>query len=123
MTSSPISPFPLVIACFKRPFSYLRTILRPSSFHDKTPIFSARNLAAGTVRQLDSNVAKDRKLAYKVFELVKLGDTPESEMPSIADSCKYLAEQGFDVVEHQVVNRDNVEEYMATFQPEEYKYL
>lgn len=83
---------------------------------------NARNLAAGTVRQLDSNVAKERKLAYKVFELVKLGDTPESEMPSIADSFKYLAEQGFDVVEHQVVNRDNVEEYMATFQPEEYKY-
>lgn len=83
---------------------------------------NARNLAAGTVRQLDSNVAKERKLAYKVFELVKLGDMPESEMPSIADSFKYLAEQGFDVVEHQVVNRDNVEEYMATFQPEEYKY-
>lgn len=83
---------------------------------------NARNLAAGTVRQLDSNVAKERKLAYKVFELVKLGDTPESEMPSIADSFKYLAEQGFDVVEHQVVNRDNVEEYMETFQPEEYKY-
>lgn len=83
---------------------------------------NARNLAAGTVRQLDSNVAKERKLAYKVFELVKLGDTPESEMPSIADSFKYLAEQGFDVVEHQVVNRDNVEEYMATFQPKEYKY-
>lgn len=83
---------------------------------------NARNLAAGTVRQLDSNVAKDRKLAYKVFELVKLGDTPELEMPSIADSFKYLAEQGFDVVEHQVVNRDNVEEYMTTFHPEEYKY-
>lgn len=83
---------------------------------------NARNLAAGTVRQLDSNVAKDRKLAYKVFELVNLGDTPESEMPSIADSFKYLAEQGFDVVEYQVVSRDNVEEYMATFQPEEYKY-
>lgn len=83
---------------------------------------NARNLAAGTVRQLDSNVAKERKLAYKVFELVKLGDTPESEMPSIADSFEYLAEQWFDVVEHQVVNRDNVEEYMETFQPEEYKY-
>lgn len=83
---------------------------------------NARNLAAGTVRQLDSNVVKERKLAYKVFELVKLGGTPESEMPSIADSFKYLTEQGFDVVEHQVVNRDNVEEYMTTFQPEEYKY-
>lgn len=83
---------------------------------------NARNLAAGTVRQLDSNVAKERKLAYKVFELVKLGDTPESEMLSIADSFKYLTEQGFDVVEHHVVNRDNVEEHMATFQPEEYKY-
>lgn len=83
---------------------------------------NARNLAAGTVRQLDSNVAKERKLAYKVFELVKLGDTPEEEMSSIADSFKYLAEQGFDVVEHQIVNRDNVEEYIEKFDPEAYEY-
>ena len=43
-------------------------------------------------------------------------------MPSIADSFKYLAEQGFDVVEHQIVNRDNVEEYIEKFDPEAYEY-
>lgn len=83
---------------------------------------NARNLAAGTIRQLDANVAKERKLAYKAFELVKIDGVSEEEMPSIADSFKYLAEQGFDVVEHQIVNRDNVEEYIEKFDPETYEY-
>lgn len=83
---------------------------------------NARNLAAGTIRQLDANVAKERKLAYKAFELVKIDGVSEEEMPSIADSFKYLAEQGFDVVEHQIVNRDNVEEYIEKFDPEAYEY-
>ena len=83
---------------------------------------NARNLAAGTIRQLDANVAKERKLAYKAFELVKIDGVSEEEMPSIADSFKYLAEQGFDVVEHQIVDRDNVEEYIEKFDPEAYEY-
>lgn len=83
---------------------------------------NARNLAAGTIRQLDANVAKERKLAYKAFELVKIDGVSDEEMPSIADSFKYLAEQGFDVVEHQIVNRDNVEEYIEKFDPEAYEY-
>lgn len=83
---------------------------------------NARNLAAGTIRQLDANVAKERKLAYKAFELVKIDGVSEEEMPSIADSFKYLAEQGFDVVEHQIVDRDNVEEYIEKFDPETYEY-
>lgn len=83
---------------------------------------SARNLAAGTIRQLDVNVAKKRKLAYKAFELVKIDGVSDEEMPSIADSFKYLAEQGFDVVEHQIIDRNNVEEYIEKFDPEEYEY-
>lgn len=83
---------------------------------------SARNLAAGTIRQLDANVAKKRKLAYKAFELVKIDGVSDEEMPSIADSFKYLAEQGFDVVEHQIIDRNNVEEYIEKFDPEEYEY-
>ena len=83
---------------------------------------NARNLAAGTIRQLDANVAKERKLAYKAFELVKIDGVSDEKMPSIADSFKYLAEQGFDVVEHQIVDRDNVEEYIEKFDPETYEY-
>lgn len=83
---------------------------------------NARNLATGTVRQLDANIAKERKLAYKAFELVKIDGVSDEEMPSIADSFEYLAVQGFDVVEHQIVDRDNVEEYIEKFDPEEYEY-
>ena len=83
---------------------------------------NARNLATGTVRQLDANVAKERKLAYKAFELVKIDGVSDDEMPSIADSFEYLAVQGFDVVEHQIVDRDNVEEYIEKFDPETYEY-
>lgn len=83
---------------------------------------SPRNLAAGTVRQLGSNIARERSLMFKAFELVKLGDKSESEMPNIADSFEYLAQQGFDVVEHEAVDRDNVEEYISEFNPEEYEY-
>lgn len=83
---------------------------------------NARNLATGTVRQLDANIAKERKLAYKAFELVKIDGVSDEEMPSIADSFEYLAVQGFDVVEHQIVDRDNVEEYIEKFDPETYEY-
>ena len=85
-----------------------------------------RNLAAGTVRQLDSNIIKDRKIMFKAFELVQDDNYNHPEIAEriydIGESFDFLAECGFDVVEHDVVTRETVEEMIEKFNPEEYKY-
>lgn len=90
---------------------------RINSYLD-TPYKHPRNLAAGSVRQLDSNVLKDRELTFKAFELVQDDLYKESQNNSIlreqimniSESFDYLAKCGFNVVEHEYVIKDNVEE-------------
>lgn len=69
------------------------------------PYSHPRNLAAGSVRCLDTNIAKLRYLEYKVFELIQTADVNMN----ISDSYTYLQELGFDVVEHKTVASDNYE--------------
>lgn len=93
-----------------------------------TPYKHPRNLAAGSVRQLDSNILKDRELTFKAFELVQDDLYAESQinaylcdqLMNISDSFKYLEEIGFDVVEHEYVTKDNVEELIQKYIPENY---
>lgn len=84
-----------------------------------------RNLASGTVRQLDSNIAKERRLTFKAFELDQediLSDKNKREqLMTIEESFDYLKECGFNVVEHVLVNKDNVEEMIKTFDPKVYE--
>ena len=88
------------------------------------PYKHPRNLAAGTVRQLDSNVAKSRNIIFKAFELVQddLYDNPvtREQVMNIGETFKYLEELGFDVVEHEAVTQDNVEDFIQKFNPENY---
>lgn len=94
------------------------------------PYKHPRNLASGSVRQLDSNVLKDRELTFKAFELVqddlynKLKKTLflEEQLLDINDSFAYLEECGFDVVEHEYVTKDNVEELIKKYIPENYDF-
>lgn len=85
-----------------------------------------RNLAAGTVRQLDSNIVKDRKIMFKAFELVQDDNYnhPESaeKIYDIGESFDLLAECGFDVVEHDVVTKNNVDAMIEKFDPDQYAY-
>lgn len=84
-----------------------------------------RNLAAGSVRQLDANVTKGRNIMFKAFELVQddiYNEKKYEQLMDIKESFDYLIECGFDVVEHEIVTSDNVEEVINKFIPEEYEY-
>ena len=81
------------------------------------PYTHPRNLAAGTVRQLDSSVARQRNIQFKAFELVQ--DDLEEHM-DIEKTFDFLKSLGFDVVEHEIVTKDNFEEVIQKFNPENY---
>ena len=76
-----------------------------------------RNLAAGTVRQLDSSVAKQRNIQFKAFELVQ--DDMDRQL-NIYNSFTFLKCLGFDVVEHEIVTKQNFEEIIQKFDPTDY---
>lgn len=90
------------------------------------PYMHPRNLAAGTVRQLNSSILYDRELTFKAFELVQDKIYNDNELVdhvlNISDSFEYLAECGFDVVEHEFVTEDNVENLIEKYKPENYEY-
>lgn len=85
-----------------------------------------RNLAAGTVRQLDYNIVKDRKIMFKAFELVQDDNYNHPEVAEkiydIGESFDFLSECGFDVVEHDIVTRDTVDTMIEKFNPDQYAY-
>ena len=83
------------------------------------PYSHPRNLAAGSVRCLDTNIAKERYLEYKVFELVSI----DGGHLDVADSFKELAVLGFDVVESAIVTNNNYLEIDEKFfNPENYGF-
>lgn len=90
------------------------------------PYKNPRNLASGTVRQLDSSIAKKRKLSYKAFELDQneyyKDKTMWEQIITVEESFKYLEECGFNVVEHILVNKDNVEQMIESFNPQNYEF-
>lgn len=89
------------------------------------PYKNPRNLASGTVRQLDSNIAKERRLTFKAFELdqedILIDKNKREQLMTIEESFDYLKKCGFNVVEHVLVNKDNVEEMIKTFDPKVYE--
>lgn len=76
---------------------------------------AARNLAAGSIRQLDPMVTKSRKLSFIPFKLISPARTTKSE------DLKWLASLGFDVVEN-INAASNLKEVIKQFAPEKYDY-
>lgn len=67
-----------------------------------------RNLASATLTALDNNLLKDRHITFNAFELVDI-DEP-SLNKAFSQSLDFLKEQGFGVVEHEVVQISNLKE-------------
>lgn len=83
------------------------------------PYSHPRNLAAGSLRQLDTNITKQRNLSYVVFECVS--DLYDGDMlfDSKWDELGYLDHLGFETVGRCTGNIDDCTEGM---QPEWYQY-
>lgn len=83
------------------------------------PYSHPRNLAAGSIRNLDTNITKSRKLSYVVFECV----TDLNDIDGLCNSkyleLKWLEQIGFEVVRCHIGNVDNCVEAML---PNLYQY-
>lgn len=91
------------------------------------PYSHPRNLAAGSLRCLDTNVSKDRHLEYIAFELVDASgsgiNNDNIAKADLIDTYEFLKTMGFDVVPHHMVDVNNYEDIDADlFSPEEYEY-
>lgn len=75
------------------------------------PYKNPRNLCAGSVRQLDPNEVKKRKVHFVAFAM-GTEDRPYVYRKSQLDA---LATFGFDVVEHVLVDGDSLEEQVEAF--------
>ena len=78
-----------------------------------------RNLAAGSLRNLDTNITRDRKLSYIVFECVSDLDDVDGLMHSKWLELKWLKQIGFEVVG---ACRGSVDDCFEAMQPEYCKY-
>lgn len=80
------------------------------------PYSHPRNLAAGTLRNLDLNIVKERNLSFVVFELVTPTFTHKLE------GLKALEDMGFECVGRCVSKNNKLEDCVEGMQPEWYSY-
>lgn len=78
-----------------------------------------RNLAAGSLRNLDTNITRDRNLSYVVFECVSDLDDVDGIINSKWLELKWLKQTGFEIVG---ACRGSVEDCYEAMQPEFCKY-
>lgn len=72
-----------------------------------------RNLCSGSVRQLNNEITAKRNVKFYAFTLVKAEEVDFHN--SRAYQLDWLADQGFEVVEHYPVTADELEERVAYF--------
>jgi DNA ligase (NAD+) len=75
------------------------------------PYSSPRNLAAGSVRQLDANITKERNLIFIAFGIVKC----DNEIFYKNLQFEFLRGQGFEVVFHHIIDRSVIIETVELF--------
>ncbi len=83
------------------------------------PYSHPRNLAAGSLRNLDTNITKQRKLSYVVFECVSALNDEKGLTDSKWLELQLLKKMGFEVVG---ACTGNVDDCVEAMQPEYYEY-
>ncbi len=73
-----------------------------------------RNLCSGSVRQLNNEITAKRNVCFFAFALVKAEDA--RLQTSIMEQFQFMEEQGFAVVEHYLVNAEDILERIAFFE-------
>ena len=72
-----------------------------------------RNLCSGSVRQLNNKITAERNVRFYAFNLVSAEGTDLDN--SMMKQFEFLKEQGFDVVEHYLVNESDILERIQYF--------
>lgn len=72
---------------------------------------NARNLASGTVRQLNSKITKERNVRFVVFTVVEGFDGEKTKSAKL----NRAAQLGFETVDRTIVNKDTVERAVEEF--------
>ena len=72
-----------------------------------------RNLCSGSVRQLNNRITKERNVHFFAFNLVDGEDVDFKN--SFSYELDWLEQQGFDVVEHYLIDADKLPERVAKF--------
>lgn len=77
-----------------------------------------RNLCSGSVRQLNNQITAERNVRFYAFSLVQAQENGEEAdfQNSREKQYEFLAKQGFDVVQHTRVNKDNIIEAVADYE-------
>lgn len=78
-----------------------------------------RNLAAGSLRNLDTNITKERNLSYVVFECVSDLNDENGKYDSKWDELSYLDILGFETVDRCI---GEVNACVEEMKPEKYQY-
>ncbi len=72
-----------------------------------------RNLCSGSVRQLNNEITAQRNVRLAAFALIRADGVDFHN--SRAEQFKWLANQGFEVVEHRIVNGDSIPRAVEDF--------
>lgn len=81
--------------------------------NDDAKYKNPRNLCAGSVRQLNNQITKERNVLFNAFSLVSAEGVDFEN--SLMKQFDFLTKQGFDVVYHVLVTRDTVAKEVEHF--------
>ncbi len=73
--------------------SQLKTLNKAREKNGEEPFANPRNVAAGSIRQLDPKIASERKLRTFIYDIAQYSDTPERQSLELG----FLKELGFKV--------------------------